>query len=630
MSKAQNLVPNPSFEEYTLQVSYNENLFESCMVNCWVSPTHLNGFFCSSLSPDLSSFPILINTWLDEQLPRTGLAKMTIYQVMGDLDNILDSSYDSRNYVQTQLIKPLIAGQNYTFKMYVSSGYYNETDPNYCSNYVPAKNLGVQFAVNRPMGNLGSYDRLDLVPQLSFSGIDFYTLPNGWMELSAVYTAQGGEEFITIGNFDYFIDTEFQNGTPAGVPVLTSTPTCPNDTKGIIAIDDVSLIPEGSTDTTEMRLHLGADTTICGPINLTLTADAGFSAYYWSTGETTQSITVTQAGSYWCRTHEFCASCADTIVVNQSVLQTINLGADTVFCTDGSTSIPLLAGSTFTSYLWNTGATTASISPTNSGLYWVEGTYACGTASDSIWITANVIPDPPAVSDTTVCLNTALIGSATGTNLLWYSTETSTTGQNNAPDIPTQVEGITSYFVTQTENGCESEKARFDVRVIAAPFIDLDDSVSACVWEEVSIGIYEPAWFYRWNDSLDYSPRKVYESGTYTLVVGNDCGTVQDSILVILNSCDCHFYLPNSFTPNGDLLNESYKPEFDCVFLSYEMRIFNRWGHVIFTSFDPQESWDGNYKGVPQSSGLYGVQVIYKDEKYRHEEIFNGHVVLLR
>lgn len=627
---AQNLVPNSSFENYTLHSGYNTTKFDSCLINCWVSP--LDGgpqYF----NLDLSGYSYPINGWVDAPDPRSGLANIWIKQVRGAWENNLDSTYDIRTYRQTKLIQPLIAGQSYTFKMYVSSGYFVQpTGSNTCGNTVPAKNLGVHLSATRPMNSTGLPDRLDVAPQISFSGIDFYTQPNGWMELTATYIATGGEEYLTIGNFDYFADTEFQNGTPVGVPPLTTPPSCNGhaiNTTGIVMIDDVSLIPFGSTDTTELRLHLGADTTICGAINLTLSADNGFAEYFWSTGETTQSITVTQPGTYWCRTQEFCASCADTIVVSQANFQTINLGADTVFCTDGNAQIPLSTGGTYDSYLWSTGATTATISPTSSGLYWVEASYACGTVSDSIFITANIIPSPPIVKDTTVCLNTVLIGSAQGVNLVWYPDSLSS-GQNNAPDIPTNTVGEFDIYVSQAENGCESSKASYRVSVIAPPYFEMEDSLVLCSWQDAYVGISNSNLSFLWNDSSTLSPRNILENGFYTLTANNQCGNHSESIEIVKNPCDCYFYLPNAFTPNGDAINSEYKPVYDCYFKEYEMRIFNRWGEVVFSTQDPNQGWDGSYLGSQTGSGIYGVQVVYTDRKYEHQEIYNGHVVVLR
>jgi gliding motility-associated-like protein len=72
------------------------------------------------------------------------------------------------------------------------------------------------------------------------------------------------------------------------------------------------------------------------------------------------------------------------------------------------------------------------------------------------------------------------------------------------------------------------------------------------------------------------------------------------------------YYVPNSFTPNGDELNNTFKPIFGPNFTpkDYEFRIYNRWGEVLFVSFDPLIGWDGTYLelGLVQN-GVYTYQI---------------------
>jgi gliding motility-associated-like protein len=90
------------------------------------------------------------------------------------------------------------------------------------------------------------------------------------------------------------------------------------------------------------------------------------------------------------------------------------------------------------------------------------------------------------------------------------------------------------------------------------------------------------------------------------------------------------FYAPNSFTPNGDGLNEGWRPE--AIGLSeYRIDVFNRWGDVIFSSSDPEEYWTGNvhHGAYFAQDGVYVWRAVVKDLLgYPHD--FEGHVVLLR
>jgi gliding motility-associated-like protein len=67
-----------------------------------------------------------------------------------------------------------------------------------------------------------------------------------------------------------------------------------------------------------------------------------------------------------------------------------------------------------------------------------------------------------------------------------------------------------------------------------------------------------------------------------------------------LNPC----YFPNSFSPNYDNLNDTYRIECENI-IEFEMSIFNRWGEQIYTSNNPSQTWDGTYKGMACPTGIY-------------------------
>lgn len=91
---------------------------------------------------------------------------------------------------------------------------------------------------------------------------------------------------------------------------------------------------------------------------------------------------------------------------------------------------------------------------------------------------------------------------------------------------------------------------------------------------------------------------------TYTLVAYNNEGCrAEDNVLVEV-LYDTQFWIPNAFTPNADDNND--------VFMVYgkniktlDMKIFNRWGELIFGSDNPEIGWDGTYKGAMQAPGVY-------------------------
>ena len=68
------------------------------------------------------------------------------------------------------------------------------------------------------------------------------------------------------------------------------------------------------------------------------------------------------------------------------------------------------------------------------------------------------------------------------------------------------------------------------------------------------------------------------------------------------------FYIPNTFTPNGDGLNDTFGIAGEAL-KEFRMQIFNRWGQMVFESGNPNERWDGTYQGDKVSEGVYVYKV---------------------
>jgi len=65
-----------------------------------------------------------------------------------------------------------------------------------------------------------------------------------------------------------------------------------------------------------------------------------------------------------------------------------------------------------------------------------------------------------------------------------------------------------------------------------------------------------------------------------------------------------NIYIPNSFTPNGDGLNDTFGAIGEAIG-EYTMQVFNRWGQLVFESTSYKSQWDGKYEGEPVPTGLY-------------------------
>jgi gliding motility-associated-like protein len=88
------------------------------------------------------------------------------------------------------------------------------------------------------------------------------------------------------------------------------------------------------------------------------------------------------------------------------------------------------------------------------------------------------------------------------------------------------------------------------------------------------------------------------------------------------------FWIPNTFTPNGDRLNDVFMPK-SIGLLKYEFRIFDKWGQKIFETEDAAKGWDGTYQGRDCQQDVYVWKITFVNEVSMKQEEHFGHVLLL-
>lgn len=89
-------------------------------------------------------------------------------------------------------------------------------------------------------------------------------------------------------------------------------------------------------------------------------------------------------------------------------------------------------------------------------------------------------------------------------------------------------------------------------------------------------------------------------------------------------------YIPNSFTPNDDELNQYWELSFNDRITEIKVEIFDRWGFRLFSSDDKNFKWDGIFQGKLLPQGVYAYKIRYTDDDKNIEQTLYGHVTLLR
>lgn len=157
-----------------------------------------------------------------------------------------------------------------------------------------------------------------------------------------------------------------------------------------------------------------------------------------------------------------------------------------------------------------------------------------------------------------------------------------------------------------------------------APVAEMDEVkfINSSLGEELTTW----SWFFKGTTAepalLKASGREVInrfsQPGNYiaALVVTNGFGCADTIIKSILVNDDVTLFVPNSFTPNGDLHNEVFLPVARGL-KTFSLLIFNRWGTRIFESKDASQGWDGTFKSEPAPEGNYIWEIQYSAEGNR-------------
>lgn len=144
-----------------------------------------------------------------------------------------------------------------------------------------------------------------------------------------------------------------------------------------------------------------------------------------------------------------------------------------------------------------------------------------------------------------------------------------------------------------------------------------------------SWGLYHNGRLIKRSNDVIFS-HKYDKIGDYELsVVTEKDGCLSDALLNIrIEPCRyTTFFVPNSFSPNDDGLNDLFKP-IGLYFKDLTITIFNGWGEKIYTSSD-LSGWDGTYKGVKSPQGVYFYEIVYKDINDYSQRLI-GNITLYR
>lgn len=367
----------------------------------------------------------------------------------------------------------------------------------------------------------------------------------------------------------------------------------------------------------------GPDVNICNNQATTLNANGSTgNQFTWSNGSSTSSISTSTPGTYWVSVSNGTCSDTDTVIVTAQTYQPNVLNDALTTCPNEVFNLNAMSANV-TSYLWNTGQTTSSINTSNAGTYWVQVSNGSCSYKDTIIVTNQAVSFSPIPSSDYICANDAVIVNAvdnSAVTYLWSTGETTSSISINQVGI---------YWVERTNaNGCNQKDF---ISISEQNNQNTETSIDKCKGESLvltsSIG---SANSYLWNNGSTNGTLIIHDSGVYIVTSTNNCGTSTDKYTVVFNECDCGIYIPNSFTPDEDEFNQVFRIKTDCNFYDFHLEIFNRWGEIVFESFDAEEYWDGNYGTYKVQDGVYTYKVSYVTNLKPDRINLTGHISLIK
>jgi gliding motility-associated-like protein len=346
------------------------------------------------------------------------------------------------------------------------------------------------------------------------------------------------------------------------------------------------------------------------------------------------------------------SGCKDTVNKSFEVyaIPVIDAGPNVQICRGTPTQLNPNGGAT---YVWSpplgltcTNCTSPMASPDFNQKYLVTGSSIHGCSNiDSLNIT---VIQPFAMdnkNDDTICVGSSVRLFASGANSYEWSPSA---GLNNiTSSLPLASPRTTTRYrvIGSDAYGCFKDTGYTTIKVYPIPQVDAGKDITIkngapplTITPTISPDVTNTYWLtapgilYSNAPSVTVQPKSTTE---YTVEVRNPGGCKTTDKIMVYVLCDgANIFIPNTFSPNGSGANDVFYPRGTGLFKIKLLRIFNRWGEVVFEKVnfspnDPTAGWDGTVKGKKVNSDVfvYTAEVACENNT---SIILNGNVALLR
>ncbi len=433
----------------------------------------------------------------------------------------------------------------------------------------------------------------------------------------------------TIINFQPYQDTAFVN-----INIVDDGLGDDNETiviklvNGCVLFSDsiTILVKEKWTYTNSQQLN------ICSYENKNLKSsftDSVTNSFMWSTGNTTNNITVNTTGSYWVNAvYKNSCTQSDTfkIAVDNFTITTSN---NISLCRNDSTTITYISNQPTTTRLWSTGSADSIIVVKIAANYWlIAKNYLGCIAKDTTIISTKVSPIITLPKAIGFCKGDSTLLDATtvaGTKYLWNNGDTTSkiwTATQGLFTIMANLNGCTDIGSTATTVfDLPSINAGADMVVINNLQIQLDAVAS------------NNAIRFAWQPNYNLSNATILKpivlgtkniTYTVTAYTSNNCQASDSVNLKIVAGLQ----IPNVFSPNKDGVNDTWNILGIGSYPNVLVEVFDRWGSCVLSSIGYSTTWDGSKNNKPLPVGVY--YYIIKINQPNFGKTIAGSVSLIR
>ena len=330
--------------------------------------------------------------------------------------------------------------------------------------------------------------------------------------------------------------------------------------------------------------------------------------------------------------YNFCDTVSVSIRVEFDSVPHVNLDSSAYLC---SNNITLAPNSILGNYvLWSTGDSTTSITADTAGTYWIETGNGCDTVADTIQVYATVTPTPLGYSSFDTCASPL---SPLPLPLPKDGVDQWVFDRFGNELVDYYNFGLDTYQIIQY-GGCDTISQTIIGFISMAPDGEIIIQRNLCEDGGLKLEFHGESNYTNliWNTGQTSETIRPIDTGIYTVEIFEPPCRARLSVNIDALYCPdqqgCMPIMPNVFSPNGDGINEYFRPTEDlsyCLESNADLSIYNRWGVLLFYTKQVMVGWDGSVNGELSADGVY-FYVFSTTDKNNEQQRHMGSVMLIR